>query len=74
MGTCGLVGPIGVVTGWMHPSEKALELGLHAMQPGIWDWLGLALVCFVLPAIISLSVSELMRKKGWIKPGDYKLM
>ncbi|MDO4789080.1 MAG: PTS sugar transporter subunit IIC [Johnsonella sp.] len=74
MGTCGLVGPIGVVTGWMHPSEKALELGLHAMQPGIWDWLGLALVCFVLPAIISLSVSELMRKKGWIKPGDYKLV
>ena len=28
---------------------------------------------FLLPALISLGVSELMRKKGWIKFGDMKL-
>lgn len=27
----------------------------------------------VLPAVITLAVSEFMRKKGWIKDGDMKL-
>jgi uncharacterized membrane protein len=31
------------------------------------------LVCVVLPALISLLVSNLMRKKSWIAEGDYKL-
>jgi len=31
------------------------------------------LMYFVLPAVISLAVSEYMRKKGWIKYGDMKL-
>ena len=39
---------------------------------------GLALVLiffmhFILPAAVTLLVSELMRKKGWIKEGDMKL-
>ena len=74
MGTCGLVGPIGVVTGWLTPSEKALSAGLAAIRPGAMDWLGLALVCVVLPAVISFLISELMRKAGLIKDGDYKLL
>ena len=73
MGTCGLVGPIGVVTGWFAPGEAALGKGLAAMAPGVMDWLGLVLVCVVLPALISLMVSNLMRKKSWIAEGDYKL-
>jgi len=28
---------------------------------------------FILPALISLAVSEWMRKKNWIKLGDMKL-
>ena len=28
---------------------------------------------FLLPAAISLGISELMRKRGWIKAGDMKL-
>ena len=28
---------------------------------------------FVLPAVITLGISEFMRKKGWIRQGDMKL-
>ena len=73
MGTCGLVGPIGVVTGWFNPSETALNMGLTAVAPSAFDWIGMVLLCFVLPAILSWVISEFMRKKGWIKEGDYKI-
>jgi hypothetical protein len=58
MGTCGLVGPIGVYT---------------AMGGGTNMWLGILLVCFVLPAILTLIFGEILRKIGWIKFGDLKL-
>lgn len=74
MGTCGLVGPIGVITGWFAPGEAAAAQGLAAIAPGFADWAGLLLICVVLPAVLSFAVSEWMRKKGWIKDGDYKLM
>ncbi|MGL5513904.1 MAG: PTS transporter subunit IIC [Sporomusa sp.] len=74
MGTCGLVGPIGVITGWLSPSEAAVAAGMSAINPGVLDWLGLILVCIVLPVVLSLLVSEFMRKKGWISFGDYKLV
>ena len=74
MGTCGFVGPIGVITGWFAPGEEAAAKGLAAISPGFGDWLGLLLVCIVLPAAISFFVSEFMRKKGIIQEGDYKLM
>ncbi len=73
MGTCGLCGQIGVWTGWLNPSEKALEMGLTAITPSAMDWLGLALICFVLPAILSYAFCEILRKMGWIKEGDLKL-
>ena len=74
MGTCGLVGPIGVITGWFSPGEVAAAAGLAARTPTAVDWLGLALICFVLPAVLSWIISELMRKKGLIELGDYKLV
>jgi len=74
MGTCGFVGPIGVITGWFSPSEAAAAQGITAIAPGAADWAGLILICIVLPAVISYAVSEFMRKKGWIKEGDYKLL
>lgn len=58
MGTCGLVGPIGIITA----TEKTPLL-----------WVGLVLCCVILPGLISLGLSELMRKLGWIRPGDMKL-
>jgi uncharacterized membrane protein len=33
----------------------------------------IALVYFIVPAIIALAVSEGMRKLGWIKAGQMKL-
>ena len=73
MGTCGLCGPIGVWTGWMAPSEKAVQLGLTAMTPTAFDWLGVALICFILPAVLSWGFCEILRKIGWIKEGDLAL-
>ena len=73
MGTCGLCGPIGVWTGWMAPSEKAVQMGLTAMTPTAFDWLGVALICFILPAILSWVFCEILRKIGWIKEGDLAL-
>ena len=38
-----------------------------------FDWAGLVLICFVLPAVLSTIFCEVLRKKGWIKEGDLKL-
>lgn len=58
MGTCGLVGPIGVYT---------------AMGGGSRMWLGIILICFVLPAVITFILGEFFRKIEWIREGDLKL-
>ncbi len=73
MGTCGLCGPIGVWTGWLAPSEKAIENGAQAIAPAAVDWIGLALVSVVLPAILTWVFGLIARKLGWIKEGDLKL-
>lgn len=73
MGTCGFVGQIGVITGWFSPSEAAVAAGAAAIAPGALDWLGLLLVCFVLPGILSWAFGLLLRKIGWIKEGDLTL-
>ena len=73
MGTCGLVGQIGVITGWFEPSEVAIGHGATAITPGFVDWLGLILICFVLPALLCWALGLLFRKLGWIKEGDLSL-
>lgn len=73
MGTCGLVGQIGVITGWFEPSEVAINHGAAAISPNALDWIGLILVCFVLPALLSWAFGLLFRKIGWIKDGDLAL-
>ena len=73
MGTCGLVGQIGVITGWFEPSEKAIEHGAAAINPGVLEWTGLIMVCFVLPAVLTWAFGLLLRKIGWIKDGDLAL-
>ncbi len=59
MGTCGLVGPIGIYT--------AMPEG------GMNMWMGMALVCFILPAVLSWLFGLIFRKIGWIKEGDLKI-
>ncbi len=73
MGTCGMCGPIGVITGWFSPVEEAVASGAAAMAPTAMDWIGLALVCIVLPAVICPLINLLLRKLGWVKDGDMKL-
>ncbi len=73
MGTCGMCGPIGVYTGWIAPSEAAIERGASALAPGAMDWLGMLLVCIVLPAVLSFVINEGCRKLGWVKDGDMQL-
>ena len=68
MGTCGLVGQIGVYTGWLADMESGLRTGITSM-----DWVGLILICFVLPALLSVLFCRILKKAGWIKENDLKL-
>ena len=65
MGTCGLLGPIGVILGWFGGEYPATVTAL--------DWIGLMLICFLLPAAICWGLSLLLRRIGWIKENDMKL-
>lgn len=93
MGTCGLVGQIGVITGWFNPSQQAVNWAVHkaekagiaadqiaqitqeslAINPGFVQWLGLLLVCFILPGVICWGLGKLFRQIGWINDGDLAL-
>lgn len=68
MGTCGLVGPIGVYSGWIADVASGAKSAITSL-----DWLGLVLICFVLPALISGLLGLVVRKIGWIREGDLKL-
>ena len=68
MGTCGFVGQIGVYTGWVNDVASGAKAAITAT-----DWVGLALICFVLPAVLSWIFCEVLRKWGWIKENDLKL-
>ena len=56
MGTCGLVGPFGIITAMPEGGTKM--------------WIGILLICFILPAILTWIFGEIFRKMGWIKEGD----
>ena len=73
MGTCGLCGQLGVWTGWIAPSERALLNGASAIVPTAFDWVGLILISFILPAILAPAINHLCRKAGWVKDGDLTL-
>lgn len=73
MGTCGMVGPIGVITGWVTPVEAAVKHGAAAIRPGAWEWIGLLLISIVLPALLAVLFGKLFRAKGWIEDNDLKL-
>lgn len=73
MGTCGLCGPIGVITGWAAPSEEAISRGASAITPTLFDWVGLILIAIILPAVISLIINIILKKIGMVKEGDMSL-
>ena len=68
MGTCGMVGPIGVYAGWVHDVATGAKAAITGM-----DWLAMGLICFVLPAVLTWLIGMFCRKIGWIREGDLKL-
>ena len=73
MGTCGLCGQLGVWTGWISPSADALANGAAVITPTAFDWAGLLLISFVLPAILCPLINQLCCRAGWVKQGDLTL-
>lgn len=61
MGTSGLVGQFGTIAAMTEIESTGIIL------------VKIAILHFILPAILTLMISEYMRKKGWIKFGDMKL-
>ncbi len=68
MGTCGMVGPIGIYSGWVSDIANGTKDAITAM-----DWISLLIICIVLPAVVAWAVNKLLRKINWIKDGDMKL-
>ncbi len=68
MGTCGLVGQIGVYAGWVNDVASGAKAAITA-----FDWIGLILICFIIPAVLTPLFGLFFRKIGWIKEGDLKL-
>ena len=62
MGTCGLVGPLGILSAMSGTENGGLKM-----------WIGIALVCFILPAVLSLIFNEILRRLGMVSDGDMKL-
>ena len=68
MGTCGMVGPIGVYAGWVSDVASGAKAAITGM-----DWLAMALLCFILPAVLTWAIGLVCRRIGWIREGDLKL-
>ena len=68
MGTCGMVGPIGVYAGWVNDVTMGVKEAITGM-----DYLAMALICLVLPAVLTWLFGLLFRKLGWIREQDLKL-
>lgn len=68
MGTCGMVGPIGVYAGWVYDVSTGAKASITAM-----DWFAMAMLCIILPAVLTWLFGIICRKLGWIREGDLKL-
>ncbi len=68
MGTCGLVGQIGVYTGWVNDVTSGAKSAITS-----FDWIGLIMISFILPAVITPVIHMFVRKAGLVKDRDLKL-
>ena len=68
MGTCGMVGPIGVYAGWVNDVAMGVKEAVTAL-----DWTAMALICFILPAVLTWLFGLFFRRIGWIREGDLTL-
>lgn len=68
MGTCGLVGQIGVYTGWLSDISAGLKTAITGM-----DWCGLLVISFVLPVVLTLLFHWMCKKMNLYTDEDLKL-
>ena len=68
MGTCGLVGQIGVYTGWLNEMTLGTRTAITS-----FDWFALLMISFILPALLSSIIHHFVKKAGWVKEGDLKI-
>lgn len=81
-----ILGPVGTMVLHMESNATGSGMGTAGLVGQIMTWQVMApvegptltlikilLIQIILPAIVTLGVSEFMRKKGWIKFGDMKL-
>ena len=55
-------------TGWLNDMAAGAKAAVTA-----FDWIGLILICFVLPAVITPLLHKCMLKMGWVREGDLAL-
>ena len=68
MGTCGLVGQIGVYTGWLNEISQGTRIAITS-----FDWMALIFISFILPVLLSLIIHYFVKEAGLVKEGDLKL-
>ena len=68
MGSCGLVWPIVFFTGLENEITEGVRTVITSM-----DWIGLALIAIILPAVLCPIINMFFRKIGWVKDGDLTL-
>jgi uncharacterized membrane protein len=81
-----ILGPIGTVVLHMTSNATGSGMGTAGLVGQIMTWetmiqtepptvvlVKILVIQILLPAIMTLGISEFMRKKGWIKFGDMKL-
>ena len=68
MGTCGFVGQIGVYTGWVNDVASGVKSAITA-----FDWIGMLLICFLLPGVLTWLFGMFFRRIEWIKEDVLKL-
>ena len=84
--TSAILGPLATTVLPMYNASVAAGMGTSGFvgQLGTWEVMSLyesagpilikmALLHIILPAALSLAISEFMRKRGWIHEGDMKL-
>jgi len=79
--TAGILGPFATTIFQMQNNAPGSGMGTSGLVGqintlavmGVGSWWKIGLLHFLLPAILSVVISQFMRKKGWIREGDYLL-
>ena len=81
-----ILGPVGTMVFKMANNATGSGMGTAGLVGQLMTWetmiqtepptvvlIKILVIQIILPAVVTLGISEFMRKKGWIKFGDMKL-